>query len=104
VGAIRIPEGQVTETPTPTATPTQQLTPTRSASTPTAMPTQAIVLPPVPEPPQPATVPLSWPLWILPVSALVGVLLALGFNAASDPRPQAIRRLGSILKRTVDGQ
>ena len=104
VGMIRIPEGQATETPIPTATPTQEPTPTHPASTPTAMPTQAIVLPPVSEPPQPAPVPLSWPLWLLPVSALVGMFLALGFNAASDPRPQALRRLGSILKRTADGQ
>jgi hypothetical protein len=101
-GMIRIPEGQVTETPFPTATPSQQPTPTRPASTPTAMPTQAIAWPPVPEPPPPAPIPLSWPLWLLPVSALFGAFLALGFNAASDPRPQAIRCLGSLLNRTAD--
>jgi hypothetical protein len=103
-GVIRIPEGQVTETPSPTATPTHEPTPTRPAATPTAMLTDAIVLPPAPEPPQPAPVPLSWPLWLLPMSALVGMFLALGFNAVSDPRSQALRRLGSILKRTADGQ
>jgi hypothetical protein len=103
-GMIRIPEGLSTETPTSSATPTQEPSPTHPAPTPTAMSTQAIVLPQVTEPPPPAPVPLSWPLWLLPAGALFGMLLALSFNAVSDPRPQALRRLGSILKRTADGQ
>lgn len=103
-GVIRIPEGQVTKTPMPITTPIPEPSPTRPAVIPTAIPTQIIVLPTVPKPQLPEPVPPSWPLWLLPAGALLGVLIALGFNAASDPRPQAIRHLGNLLKRIVDEQ
>jgi hypothetical protein len=102
-GVIRIPEGQVAETPIPTSTPTQEPTPTWLSSTPTVVSTQAIGLPLIPESPPPAApMQLRWPLWLLPAGVLLGALLAIGFNAVSDPRPQALRHLGKILKRTID--
>lgn len=106
VGAIRIPEGLATETPTPTQEPTAVATAAATSPAPsrTAIITQVIISPGVPEAMSPTPATQSWPLWLLPAGALLGLFLILGFNAASDPRPQALHRLGSILKRTADGQ
>jgi len=106
VGAIRIPEGLATQTPTPTQEPTAVATAaaTSPAPSPTAIITQVIISPGVPEAMSPTPATQSWPLWLLPAGALLGLFLMLGFNAASDPRPQALHRLGSLLKRTANGQ
>jgi hypothetical protein len=104
LGTIRIPEGQ---TPTPTPEPTDDPEP---APTPTAAPPSLSAAPP-PAPPAEivefiaevipeAVARLS--LWLLPLAGIVGSLAALGVNHARDPRPAAIRKLGSLLARRAD--
>ncbi len=93
-GSIRIPAGLVTATPTPTTTPTQEPSPTHSAATPSATPTLMMlstVTVEAPPSPEPATQP--WPTWLLPLMALLGILLVLGWNSLRDPRPAALCRL-----------
>jgi hypothetical protein len=105
LGTIRIPEGQ---TPTPTPEPTDEPEPTL---TPTSAPPS---LPAAPPPAPPAIeivasiaevvpeVVARLALWLLPLAGIVGSLAALGINHLRDPRPAAIRKLGSLLARRVD--
>jgi hypothetical protein len=100
-GVIRIPEGQVTETPTPTATPTQEPTPTRPATTPATTPTSIFIPTPVVEAQSPEPATWQWPLWFLPIIALLGIFLVLGLNSISDPRPAALRRLSKAWQKVI---
>jgi hypothetical protein len=106
LGTIRIPEGQ---TPTLTPEPTGEPKPT---STTTSVPSS----PPATSPPEPPVeimeiiaiaeavpeVVARLSLWLLPLAGIVGSLAALGINHLHDPRPAAIRKLGSLLARRVD--
>lgn len=104
VGIIHIPEGETPEAePEPQATAEPEPTPTDAPPKPPA----------IPSPGPPGEIPTiaveglpeaiaRLPLWLLPLTGLVGTLAALGLNHLRDPRPAAIRKLGSLLARRVD--
>jgi hypothetical protein len=108
-GTVRVPY-PVTQTPTPTSTPTSTLTPsptgtpTRTAS-PTPLPPpatpgpQAPAAPVVSAPPEPS----SRKVMLWPIIGLVALLAALASASLSDPRPRALRRLAKTLE-SIQGE
>lgn len=101
-GTIRIPEGQVTATPTALPSQTPTATPTRPNPTPTQTQVQEIIVPPPAPPAPPVPIPERLALWLLPMAGLIGMMLAMGLNYSRDPRPQAVSRLAGLLKRIAD--
>jgi len=103
LGTIRIPEGQTQEEPETELTGEPEPTPTSAPPSPTGIP--------LPEPPAEIVMVIAeavpevvarLSLWLLPLAGIVGSLAALGLNHLRDPRPTAIRKLGSLLGRRVD--
>jgi hypothetical protein len=82
-GIIRVPEGQAT--PTLTALPTQMLSAPATRIRPTPTPTQVIIVPPPAPPAHPAPIPESLALWLLPMAAPIGMMLAMGVSYSRDP-------------------
>jgi len=103
-GVIVVPivaTGTPTFTPTPTMTATATVTPT-SIATETTLPTD-IPVTAMPEiTPQPAQVTESQPFPWWQIWGLLGLMLAISSASVVDPRPQAIYRLGKIMKQISD--
>ena len=101
-GIVRIPDGQVVEdAKTAEPVPTSEPTSSRLLPTPTAMPVP-VIFSPVDATLALAPPLLHWPIWLLPLAGLFGLVLALGLNYFYDPRPQAIRSLGNALAKRAD--
>jgi hypothetical protein len=101
-GLIKIPAGQELEaTATPEAVPSAELLPTRPAATPVITP-RAVILPNVNEQIYLAPATIHWPLWLVPLAGLLGLVIALGANHVRDPRPRAVEKLADVFARRKD--